>query len=134
VSAKPRDRAIQRLCYSIPEAAEAFGIGEDLFRAEVLPRLARIDVGTRVLLDVEDLRAWVKEHKATASANQEAPAPRTRSGSVSAVGDASSPRARRIAQKLNERLADSTPKSSPENGRVLELASSSSRRGSPRHG
>lgn len=124
---------LSRLTVSIPEAAASLGMGETLFRAEVLPNIPRIDVGTRTLVDVEDLRAWVRDHKVTSSASK-APTRRTRSASVSMASGANSPRALEIERRLNEKLAASTAKRLQAPSQVVALPSSGSRRRGQAHG
>lgn len=50
-----------RLALRPKEAAEAMGIGERTLR-QMLPELPHVRVGTTVLLPVEGLREWLKEH------------------------------------------------------------------------
>jgi hypothetical protein len=133
VTTPARERRVERLCYSIPEAAEVLGMGESLFRAEVLPILPRIAVGTRVIVDVEDLRRWVADHKDTAS-DASAPVQRGPSASESTVSAASSPRAKQFEAKLTASLERSTWKSSPESASVHRLPVSDSKRRSPPRG
>lgn len=128
MSTPARSRQVERLLYSPSEAAEALGMGETFFRAEVLPKLPRVDVGTRVLVDVNDLRQWVDDHKDTGCVRQ-AQKRRSRSASASTAKDASSPRAREIAARLNARQDASTPKLSAvtESGAESEHSSSAQR-------
>lgn len=96
---KPRTREIARLAYSIPEAAEALGMGETFFRAEVLPKLDRVDAGSRVLVDVEDVKAWLKQHKVS-RLDLNAGVNTTRSVSGSTESDTNQLRAQAIERKL----------------------------------
>ena len=50
-----------RLALRPKEAAEALGVSEGKLR-QMLPDLPHVRLGTAVVLPVEGLRAWLKEH------------------------------------------------------------------------
>jgi hypothetical protein len=127
VTVKATVAPVPRLALSIAEAAAAVGWGETFFREEVLPTLPHVAVGTKVAIDVEDLRAWLKEHRVTKSGNRTGQARTTPSGSVTKASAESSPAERLIEQKLNAKLAASTAKQSRD-AKVVHLQSSSSQR------
>jgi hypothetical protein len=51
---------VPRLLLSKREAAEALGMSPDLFRRHVLPELRLVYVGSRVLVPLAELEAWVE--------------------------------------------------------------------------
>lgn len=104
---------LSRLAVSVAEGSNMLGMSETLFRSEVLPGLPRVNVGTKILLDVDDLRRWLAGRRVTGPAEQ-APKRRTRSFSVSTDDVANSPRVREIERRLTARVAASTAKSSPD--------------------
>jgi excisionase family DNA binding protein len=58
--------AIQRLAYSIEEAAEAIGVSGDFFREHVAPDLRIVRVGRRRLVPVRELERWLDDTAARA--------------------------------------------------------------------
>jgi hypothetical protein len=134
MSTKPKQRVVQRLCYSVHEAADSLGMSETYFRSNVLPHLPVVDAGTRVLVDVEDLRRWVDEHKVTSSASRERQGVAGRSGSGSTGRGKSLPPESETALRLTERLERSMRRRSQAKAQVLPFTGASSRRGSSEHG
>ena len=52
--------AVTPLAYSISQACAALGVGETVFRANVLPHLRVVRLGGRVLIPVRDLERYVE--------------------------------------------------------------------------
>lgn len=51
-----------RLALSPAEAAEALGVSENCFRASVLPDLPVTRLGRRVLIPLELIQTWLRDH------------------------------------------------------------------------
>lgn len=60
VEAASRSRAVDRLAYSVGEAAAALGIGETCFREHVLPALRVVYVGRRPLIPRRELERYLE--------------------------------------------------------------------------
>ena len=53
--------AVPRLAFSPAEAAVALGIARSTFDTEVLPHLRFTRLGRRILIDLEELRRWLRD-------------------------------------------------------------------------
>lgn len=129
---RPRSRQVERLCYSVAEAADALGIGETVFRKEVLPSLPIVGIGTVPRVAVDDLRRWVDEHKAIASALPSAPAAAGPSVGRSTGSAKSRLPVSATARRLAAKVERCTRRDSKGSASVVPLHGS--RRRSPEHG
>lgn len=53
---------IQRVAYTVPEAAASIGVGPDFFIQHVLPELKVIRRGSKRLIPVSELVRWSEEN------------------------------------------------------------------------
>lgn len=126
---KPKPREVPRLLVSIDEAAGMLGIGETVFREEILPGICTVPVGKREKVDVADLRKWVDTQKATYSGNRKKAAPGPRAGRSTAKGKSSSP-ASETERWLTEQVAKRMQKRSAASESTADIIELSARRSS----
>jgi hypothetical protein len=95
------------------EAADICHISIRTFERAVQPHLAVIVIGSRVLIEQEDLRTWLDDQKVGSSDKIGARGTSTRASRTTAVAATSSSRAREIAARLKARQLASTPRLFP---------------------
>src|SRR5665213_3508684 len=89
------------------EAAEYTGVSLTTFKEHVQPRLRVVEIGRRVLFDVQELDKWVEEQKVSVSGGPAIPRPPTSVSRTPGIVS-SSRRANEILDELRKKPHKST--------------------------